>query len=309
MIPSPSNEPVEPRWAKVLVGFTAVLSFLGLSWYLYQNAIFLRSTDVKEVSQENEVMLQNEDTLEYRDFRIVRRERSTPRGGTHSYGVDIFKNGKLTYRHPKTVEQKEFCEMGLASLLGDHTQQLILQQFTGGSDCCWNSWVLELGDSLRTLYRSEDFPEIGHEIDFADFDGDGQLEIAQPIVLFNSFDRIDYSQSPFPPAYFQYSAPTRRFIPANKAYSALFLKRAEELAIQVMEFAESGKWRSDGDANGQYLALVLAGTLEYVFAGHEDQGWAFFERWYILPDRDTLRGKIQTVLESSKLYRSLNDAG
>ncbi|MBI4430027.1 MAG: hypothetical protein HY562_13015 [Ignavibacteriales bacterium] len=278
--------------------------FLGLGYYFFQKAIFLHSENGEETIPDREVTLQDEDTLFYGEFLIVRTELLAG-PGPRRYGVVISRNATTPYRHPETVDQKEYIEMGLASLLGNANQQLIIQQFSGGTRCCWNSWVLELGDSIRPLYRSSDFRELGNEISFEDLDGDGRAELSQSILLFEYFDRLDNTRSQLPTAYFQYSDVKRRYVLANMTFSQFLENKAEEAGLLVKNFADTAELRLYGDPDGQFLSLVLGATLEYIYAGKRDRGWTFFDRWYTLADKPEIRRKIQLLLSSSGLFEEL----
>src|SRR5574341_1658359 len=144
-----------PFYVKFGVILAALLAFAGLSWYVYQRMTFLHygvSSDESfaEAGQQSGIYT-TKDSLLYGDYTIVRTEaKDSP---TPSFNVKVFKNGRIAYRHPTGVSRKEFNEVALIPLLSDSTQQLIIQQYSGGTHCCWSSTVLELADSLRVIDR------------------------------------------------------------------------------------------------------------------------------------------------------------
>ncbi|HLF19556.1 MAG TPA: hypothetical protein VI704_02090, partial [Bacteroidota bacterium] len=206
-----------PFHIRLSVAAAAVMAFFGLAWVLYQRATFLHGDQTEDaVTLQHQVVFQDEDTLRHNGYTIVRTE----------VGVEISKNGKTIYHSPGALDRKEFNETGLASLLGNNTKQLVIQRFSGGSECCWSSWVLELADSLRFLYRSEDYPELGYELGFADYDKDGTIELTQTNMSFDRFDRLTHAASPFSTAFFKYSTREKRYMLANRSFVKLFLEEA-----------------------------------------------------------------------------------
>lgn len=291
-------------WAKLLVGGLSLTLFFGLGWYLYQRATFFSAADSAEEAHKWDEVLQDQDTLLYKGF-LIRRTEIPAKSGSSAYGLEISRNGNLYYRHSETVAQKEFIEMGLAALLGDDNKQLIIQQFTGGTHCCWNSWVLDIGDSVRILFRSKDYAELGYEMGFMDMNEDGVVEITQTILLFDSFDRLDFSQSPFPTAYFEYSNARRRYELAKTLSSIFLAERIDEMTQNLDNLKNTRRLHTDSNATGDYFAHVLAVTLEYVYAGQLEKGWIFFDQWYTHADKSEMKRKIRTLLESSAIFQEL----
>jgi hypothetical protein len=44
-------------------------------------------------------------------------------------------------------------------------------------------------------------------------------------------------------------------------------------------------------------------VLDYVFAGREQEAWAFYETAYKLPDKAEVKSKIKAVLNDQPVYR------
>lgn len=273
--------------------------FFGLAWVMYQRAAFLHVGQTEDTapnpSLKRQVVFQDEDTLRYNGYTIVRTE----------VGVVISKSGKTVYHSPEGLERKGFNEIGLASFLGNNTRQLVIQRFSGGSDCCCSSWMLELADSVRFLYRSEDYPELGYELGFADYDEDGTIELTQTNMSFDRFDRLSHAASPFSTVYFKYSPGKRRYILANRFFAKLFLEEANEKTKLLKAFAQPIDAKSFVDSTGEYVSAVLDVMMEFVYAGEKERGWIFFDEWYRLPDKTKMKKKIQAVLESSRIFKEL----
>jgi len=298
-----------PLRVKLAVILAGILVLVGLTWYMFEHMTFFRQPSgiPERISSRRGHPAQvytDLDTLVYNHYTIVNSfDAQDTSSGAHS--VTIYKSGKLIYQHPEGVEQREFNQFGLVSLLGDSSKQLVIQQYSGGAHCCWTAWVLDLSDSIRFLYQSEDYPEVGYELGISDLDNDGVTELSQAIIAFDYFDRLSHADSPVSVAYFRFSKEKGRYVLANREFSRLILARIAQEEDSVKAAADTLNPAAFGDENGVYLSAVLQVVINYVYAGQRDTGWNFFDKWYSLGDKEDMKKKIQDVLAESKIYQEL----
>lgn len=283
-----------------IVGVVAL--FAGIVWALYQQATFLHDVAVEnETDPHSQDVSILADSLTYVDYTIVRT--LDPQDST--YGVAIFKNRQSVWRSREGTIRPEYNEVKLVPLLRDETKQLFVQHFSGGAHCCWTSIILELSDSIHTLFNSDDYTDLGYELTMSDFDRDGMMDLHLTIITFDYFDRLTHAISPFSSAYFSYSPSTRRFVLTSREFSSLLLNRTLEHEQRVKAMADTTDFTQFDDIGGEYLSSVLKVLMDYVFAGQKGKGWKFFDAWYRLADKDEMRRKIQQAFDASNVYQEL----
>jgi hypothetical protein len=248
------------------------------------------------------------DTLRYNGYLIIRTDDSLD-SSDHEYSVIILKNDRIVWRLEESVSQRQNNIAGLIPLLGNRSQQLFVEQFSGGAHCCWSVWLLDLRDSIHVLYCGADYPELGGEPDLVDFDNDGSREIAQEITLFHYFDMISYAGSPHPTAFFKYSEKADKFVLANRSFSQLPLKDADKRISELKQLSAAVNRSRNSDATEDLKSTMLALVLDYVYSGQGDKGWALFDRYYVLTDKVAFKTKVQDALEKSRVYRELYRRG
>ncbi|MBF8248546.1 MAG: hypothetical protein HW374_1346 [Bacteroidetes bacterium] len=291
-----------PLTVRIFTMVGVVALFAGIVWVLYQQATFLH-----DVVAENETGPHSQDvsilpdSLTYGDYTIVR----TLDLQDSTYGVAIFKNKQRVWRSREGTIRPEDNEVKLVSLFRDGTKQLYVQHFSGGAHCCWTSIILELSDSVHTLFHSDDYTDLGYQLTMSDLDRDGMMDLHLTIMTFDNFDRLTHAISPFSSAYFTYSLSTRRFILTSRKFSSLVLNKTQEHELRVKAMADTTDFTQFEDIGGDYLSSVLKVLMDYVFAGQKEQGWKFFDTWYRLADKDEIRHKIQQTFEASNLYQEL----
>ncbi len=276
--------------------------FAGIAWVFFQQATFLHGVvaenETDPLSQDVSIL---PDSLIYGDYTIVRT--LDPQDST--YSVAIFKKKQRLWSSREGTIRPEFNEVKLVSLLRDGTKQLFVQHFSGGAHCCWTSIILELSDSVHTLFHSDDYTDLGYQLTMSDLDRDGMMDLHLTIITFDYFDRLNPAISPFSSAYFSYSSSTRRFTLMSRKFSSLILSKTREHEQRVKAMADTTDFTQFEDIGGDYLSSVLNVLMDYVFAGQREQGWKFFDIWYRLGDKDEMRHKIQQTFEASNVYQEL----
>jgi hypothetical protein len=280
----------------------AAFLFAGIAWVFYQEATFLHGVVIENetdpLSQDVSIL---PDSLTYLDYTIVRT--LDPQDST--YGVAIFKNKQRVWRSREETIRPEYNEVKLVSLLRDGAKQLFVQHFSGGAHCCWTSIILELSDSVHTLFHSDDYTDLGYQLTMSDLDRDGMMDLHMTIITFDYFDRLTHAISPISSAYFSYSPSTRRFVLTSRKFSSLILNKTWEHEQRVKAIADTTDFARFEDIRGDYLSSVLKVLMDDVFAGQKEKGWKFFDTWYRLADKDQMKRKIQQTFEASTVYQEL----
>ena len=291
-----------PLRVRIFTIAAAVSLFVGIVWVFYQQATFLHGPVVyDETDSDSQDALVLPDSLSYRDYTIVRT--LDPQDST--YGVAIFKNKQRVWRSREETIRPEYNEVKLVSLLRDGAKQLFVQHFSGGAQCCWTSIILELSDSVHTLFHTDDYTDLGYQLTMSDLDRDGMMDLHLTIRNFDYFDRLTHANSPFSSAYFSYSPLTRTFVLTSRKFSSLILNKTQEHEQRVKAMADTTDFTQFEDIGGDYLSSVLKVLIDHVFAGQKDKGWEFFDTWYRLADKDEMRHKIQQTFEASNVNQEL----
>lgn len=183
-------------------------------------------------------------------------------------------------------------EFGLFPFLGGDTKQLIVSQdiFRGGTQ-----WIVILSPRFQVIYDGDEFGA-GREADdmrVADLDRDGVYEITQPVTTFYGFSSLSPAQTPLPIVIFKYDAKAKKYLPANHFFKEYILR----------DIDESKKKVSSAGEGTNHLANILSIVLDYIYAGEEPAGWAFYDEAYKLPDKVEMKTKIEVELKEQAVYR------
>jgi hypothetical protein len=199
----------------------------------------------------------------------------------------------------------DFTSFALFSLLGGESKQLIINQYSGGAHCCTSAWIYDLsGPRLAKLYDSLNY-DVAWSPSLVDLDHDGVYEFTQAVMAFDYFDRLSHADSPFPHVVFKYDRRLGRYVPASRTYSDYLLRDMEKYIDEVGKAnRELTSTRADDDA-GDYLGTVLQVVLQYIYAGREQEGWAFYDREYRLDDKAQMKTKVKGALRDSAVYNSI----
>jgi hypothetical protein len=218
--------------------------------------------------------------------------------------IRLSRKGKLIRSLVNEVDSdylRDYNRFGLFPLLSPNSKELIVEQYSGGAHCCTSYRFYELGSEPLLLYDSDDYP-VGYEPFFTDLDADGVYEFSQPLLTFDYFDSCSHADSAFPVAIFNFDAKSRRYKPANRAFAREILKELPRYEKELNEFRKAHKPSEEVPVHGEYLGKVLQVLVTYLYAGKIQQGWAFFEREYQLPDKAKIRQEIEDELAKDTVY-------
>ena len=183
-------------------------------------------------------------------------------------------------------------DFGLFGLLGNKSEQLLVSLTVprGG-----RHWVVSLDPTLRVLFDSDDYGVGREEFFVVDIEKDRVYEIVLPVTAFYEMqDKMYIGEIPLPEIIFKYDAAEERYFPANHLYPEYSLRHLDAKFKSLPE-----------DPRDNYLSKRLSILLTYVYAGKEQEGWAFFDEYYRLPDKEEMKTRIRTVLRDEGVYKYL----
>lgn len=246
----------------------------------------------EEPAQVNSVFVEG-DSLSYNGYDVVKLKKKVKLEQTFgltevSYAL-LKKEGKVLAKFDGVYfGAGNVTDFGLFSFLGGEAKQLVVSQTIprGG-----RHWVVTLSPDFRVVYDSGDY-RVGREnLGVLDIDKDGRFEILQEVTAFYGFDHFSSAETPLPLVIFKYDEKAGKYLPANQLFQEYALRDIES-KIATLGSDESG-----------YLSRSLDIALQYVFAGKEEEAWAFFDREYKHPGKEELKSQVKAVLREHPVYR------
>lgn len=184
---------------------------------------------------------------------------------------------------------------GLFSLLGTEAKQLVVSQsvWRGGQ-----YWIVSLTSPARILYNTGDWGvSRGENLRVLDIDNDGVDEIIDESTTFYDLqDKLPFGAIPLPKVIFKYDAKSKKFLPANRLHRDYSLRDMDTLTLNVSPPAQD---------TFNDLPAVFNLTLQLIYAGQEDEGWAFFDKSYTLSDKEEIRARVAAYLRDDAVYNFL----
>ena len=242
-----------------------------------------------------------DEKLSYLQYEIVKATRSSAsRSSKNNTNVEyavLRRNGRLVAKFDSPIDEISEVRFGLFSFLGDGAKQLVVEQT---SKKFWRYWIVSFQPEFRVIYDSGKY-DVVSELRTADIDGDGRLEIIQNLGSFWYFN-LDNVYSPRPPMIFKYQLTTHKYAPANPEFSQSALKDIEQRITRTRKVIES----KDNPAYVQNVrSAVLDVVLRYLYAGKKKEAWAFYDEYYNVEDKASLRFELVKKLGRDTLYREI----
>ncbi|MEJ7577331.1 MAG: hypothetical protein WKF74_10045 [Pyrinomonadaceae bacterium] len=195
---------------------------------------------------------------------------------------------------------------GLFPFLGGTENQVVIEQTVNRGE---NYWIIDVaGHEPHLLYD-------GGGLAMADFDDDGVMELFRRIETFWFFYNLNNVNSPFPTAVLKYDKQGKKYLLANRQFASYVLSDVDEATRIVEAKRPTSEQQKEPVLHGSgivpdhkhadYLGAVLSVMLDYIYAGKEAEGWAFYEREYNLSDKERLRHKIKSQLAGDEVYKQL----
>jgi hypothetical protein len=239
----------------------------------------------------------------YNGYNIV-KTHDISHSGEDVYSLIISRNNSIKFR-TSGVEDSNRVSYALYPLVPNGRKQIIIEEHTGGAHCCHLYWILDLGDTIRILYKSnENETEIGALMWIFDYGNDEYYEFSQYLNSFHYFDKLSGANSPGAVAVYKYSKALGIYVLANSDYPNENLERIEYTKSSVKEILDSTK-EFDSEDSENLLSKTLEVLIDYIYAGQENTGWLFFDSNYVLPDKIKMKENIRGVLKASVVYKEM----
>lgn len=225
---------------------------------------------------------------------------------TTRWHVEIRQGERALFRSGNGAKVKTDLLLGSFSLLGDGTNQLLIEEYTGEAFCCTHNYVLRVGDSIDVLYSSSQYP-VGYGLSPEDLDGDGVYELVTTLTRFENFFNMPHEESPTVPVIFRFDAKANRFIVGNRQFAETVRaglsadkQRVQELRAERQQGKPAnGRWRT------QFTGAVLNVALAYFYSGDQEQGWQYLVSTYDLDDRDAVLANLRYYLIRCPIFRGV----
>jgi len=179
-------------------------------------------------------------------------------------------------------------------ITGDGYPDVIVERYSGGAHCCFQTVVYSLGEWVQT-YRA------GHESncpgEFQDLDGDGVCEFLTCDDIF-AYRYCAFSDSPLVTVILRFE-PGIGYIVASQDFPALYVEdiaRHTALAEEVLH-GDSPLGFNDTPKCG-----VLPLVLDYLYSGQVERGWEALYYYYRLPDVEAFRADIEQQIARSGYF-------
>jgi hypothetical protein len=246
----------------------------------YQPSPSIQTETKEEPKQISDVFVQA-DTLSEGDYSVIKLKKKvkideTPDLTDVSYAV-LKRKGKVLVQFDGVYfGLGNATDFGLFSFLGGNARQLVVSQTIprGG-----RHWIVDLSPDYRVIYDSADYGVGREELSVLDIDKDGRFEVLQENVAFYGLDGFSMADTPLPLVIFKYDEQAQKYLPANHLFKDYALKNI--------------------DAKSK----LLDKTLQYIYAGEEQEGWAFFDREYKGSNKEDLKSKITAILKKDSVYK------
>jgi hypothetical protein len=186
-------------------------------------------------------------------------------------------------------------KFGLFNFLGSKTQELAISQTVprGG-----RHWIVRLHPYYKVIFDSANYEVGREEVEIIDMDNDGIYEIGLAVTAFYLVFDFSMSETPLPFVIFKYDKKTDRYLPANHLFQSHLLQGTDERISNLSKDSNTSYYLSDR------VALLL----DYLYAGKEKEGWAFFDQTYTLPDKETVKAKVRKVLKKGRAFQFIKNS-
>ena len=202
----------------------------------------------------------------------------------------------LTLGQPDLVSAITINEVSGRDINGDGVADLVVDEWSGGAHCCYETTIYSLEQRPRPLLSLQAGNCGPGEL--LDLDGDGRLEVV------TCDDRwaatyCPFAFSPMPRVVFAYDVVTREYVPDTPRFAR---RSGDQLAAAVSE-AERAVRDIDIREPGREKCAVLGPALTSMYEGRVDDGVAIIRRVYTRADRDELEREVVAQVMSSPLWR------
>lgn len=216
---------------------------------------------------------------------------------TSEWTLEARKDGTLVYTFGQALEPAHLS-FGLVKLLRGDSKQVAVEVYSGGAHCCANDWIVSVDPEFRVLMDTEG--DVHGMNDAVDVDGDGNYEFSINTITFDYY-RTPYAWSPHGSVWFMYEPQSGKFVPANDRCFDEIKKQVDLIVADL----RAGSWKSDLDPDHELRREVLDVVIDYLYAGHDREAWAFFDVAYPAEDRDDVKKEVMEYVSHEPFYEAL----
>jgi hypothetical protein len=212
-------------------------------------------------------------------------------------------------RKGKTIKRFEFSDFSLTSpdfgwlnSSGNQAKHILVGQTEPRSG---RFWVISLFPRYRVLFDTNDFGGSRQDIWITDIDKDGTYELK--VVTYGCISiGLEYNLlcTPQPEIIFKYDKKTDKYLPANHLLESYALEGIAERIGRLKPTSEKPSiTNSKAVEECVDFREMTEIFLDFIYAGKENQAWAFFDKFYNLPDRKKVKVSIKKALRKDPIYR------
>jgi hypothetical protein len=226
---------------------------------------------------------------------VLRHWRDIAPGSRPYHGiVTIASEGEVLVQHEWVVD---IGDLSGTDITGEGNPDIIIQTFSGGAHCCFDTFLYDLGSHLVEIPIP---PSPGGNYPpgcFRDLDEDGIYEFVHYDDSF-AYRYCGYAGSAKVLVVLKYD-PGMGYIPASPEFAYLY---KEDIELHTTWAEQAGKeivlegW--DKTSKCSVLPLIL----DYLYSGSVEMAWEALYRYYAFEDVEEFRADIEEVAYSSSYF-------
>ncbi len=193
-------------------------------------------------------------------------------------------------------------DFGWLNVSGSQSKHLIIGQTEPRSG---RFWVISLSPRYRVLFDTNDYGGSRQELWVEDIDKDGTNELKVVTYGCTSIG-ITYNLlcTPQPVIIFKYNKNADKYLPANHLLESYTLEGIEDRVGNLKPTSEKPSLTNNQAIEEcDYFREMTEMFLNFIYAGKEKHAWAFFDKFYNLPDKSKVKASIKKDLNKDRIYR------
>ncbi len=218
----------------------------------------------------------------------------TPESRPYHGIVTITSDGEILVQHEWVVD---IGDLSGKDITGEGNPDIIIQTFSGGAHCCFDTFVYDLGSRLVEIPIP---PSPGGNYPpgcFRDLDEDGIYEFVHHDDSF-AYRYCGYAGSAKVLVVLKYD-PGMGYIPASPEFAYLY---KEDIELHTTWAEQAGKEIALEGWDKTSKCSVLPLILDYLYSGSIEMAWEALYRYYAFEDVEEFRADIEEVVYSSPYF-------
>jgi hypothetical protein len=239
--------------------------------------------------------------ISYGNYQVVGKP-TEPSDDSDEYKITLSQGNRVIKEFPGLIchsvdrcgkDKYLWNNFGLFSLIKGQSKQLIIEQFTGGMNCCNEYFVYDLGNKPVLMFKANT-GKFG--LKFSDLNNDGTYEIVMSIYPLGGLDYPNFRTD----VVFKYEEAEGHYRPANKEFLNYFLpKIKKKRAAYLNRKQDAAFFSKQTEMTGTDFEEVVSITIDYLYADEDSKAWEFFNTEYTRSDKIEIKKKI---LEKKKYF-------